>query len=155
MPVAKLLLQSGSAVLLQRSMPAVVLEVELEFFLQAALGVPAWPGMIPQGKALPALVYTLVSAGRERDLDGATGLVLWSVQFDAWAKTRLEAAQLMERLRDALDDYSGPMGAATVVNATLESEMHGLTPPINASDRPAQRKTAEYSIWFREPAPAR
>jgi hypothetical protein len=134
----------------------IVFERELETYLKSALGIPIWADVLPQGitqEKLPGLVYNLISVASEEDLSGPTDICEWLVQFDAYARSRIEAATLAERLRAVLHGYSGPMGAAWVLNAERENGSHGYEALPSGSGQTTKRRSSEYRIWFRESKP--
>lgn len=135
----------------------VIFEVDLETYLAEALGVPIWAGVLPasitQG-GLPALVYNLITSESEVELDGPTDIDCWNVQFDAYGKTRLAAATLVERLRSKILGYSGMMGATEVLNVALDVQSHAFEELPSKSALAIHRRMATYTLWYRNSIPS-
>ena len=78
----------------------------------ALIGARAYPNVIPQDAALPALAYQTISSPRQMLHDGASGIAWPRFQITAQAQTFSEVVDLMNKVRIALDGYTGTMGGA-------------------------------------------
>ena len=70
--------------------------------------------VLPQGPAVPAVVFTEVAGDDDLALDGPTGTSTRRVQVDSWARTRAEATALGLAVKTAL---AGHVGAAAGLEA--------------------------------------
>jgi hypothetical protein len=141
----------GSALFVPGPLPSpslVAFEPELTSWLKASLDQPVYHGRPGQRAKLPALCWTLIWSDLPTILSGTGGLDTWRVQFDAISADPAGAGLLMARLAEALDGYMGPMGSATVRNATLETESSGFERLGKGSDDAVSIRTAEYEITF-------
>ena len=82
--------------------------------ITALVGTRITPNKRDQGDALPAITYSKVSGRKNHALSGSVGECESEMQFDVWSTKELEAEQVVEALRDALDGYHGLMGSTNV-----------------------------------------
>jgi hypothetical protein len=82
--------------------------------LAAHVGSRIYGGKLPDDPTLPAISATFLPPDRLRALDGPTGFTKAHVQLSVWSRSWDEASAIADVLRDLLDDYAGPMGAANV-----------------------------------------
>jgi hypothetical protein len=75
-----------------------------------------YPTHLPQDVTLPAVTYTLISAGRESALSTDTGDVRARVRVTTWSDdpSPLEAMNVMDQVRAALKRFRGTAGTVTV-----------------------------------------
>jgi hypothetical protein len=129
-------------------------EVDLRTYLEGSLGVRAWPGALPAGykqSDLPALVYSLAAHESEPDLDGPGQVQEWSIRFDAYGRSMLDAARLIARLGAGLDGFRGAMGNTVVQQIIRTGGAHNFEELPNGSALPTQRRSAEFWIAFEGP----
>ena len=67
------------------------------------VGSRIYPLFRPQGDPLPALVYQRVSTVPTNSINGFSRLDAVRIQFSCYAKTLIEAKELAEALRAAMD----------------------------------------------------
>jgi hypothetical protein len=86
-----------------------------------SIGTRIYPGRLPQGVTLPALVYQLVpSEGPTYAHEGDLGLDRVRVQFDCWADTYDGAMTLFTELRSAISGFRGIWGDVDVGHCLLD-----------------------------------
>jgi hypothetical protein len=91
--------------------------IEQQIFdtLKGLVSNRAYPLVMPQNPTLPALVYTLVATNAQNTLcNPPASLDQVLVQVDAYATTYLEARQLAEQARSAIEqsDLKGTLQSA-------------------------------------------
>lgn len=71
----------------------------------ALVATRVFPDLMPQETALPALVVTVISDVPESSLDGAQAdsLANARVQVDAYSRTRAQAREVAEAVKNAMD----------------------------------------------------
>jgi len=100
-------------------------EQGLYTFLVAAstsAGERVRPMRLPQGSALPAIVYSEVSPGIEYTQGGESSLREPRYQLDCWGADELTAKTLAAEVMLAISNYNGLMGGETVYAAFIEGK---------------------------------
>ena len=108
-------------------MSASIIEEAIRDILVADSAVKAittrcYPGTIPQAPTYPFALYMKVTGARDHHLRGASGLATPRFQIEAWAETYAAAKALANAIKNALDDYSGTVGAVNVRSILILSE---------------------------------
>lgn len=105
------------------------IESALFAFLAADAGVSGlvasriYPVRIPEGVALPALVYHEVSGPRIHSKDGDMSLAHPRFQFTCWADKYSDAKAVIKAVRSALIGYAGPtLEGVTVPQIVIDNE---------------------------------
>jgi len=115
------------------------LVTELKAFagLTALVGSAIYPQVIPQGAALPAVVYSMIDQARLTKLNGVTdGLADYLVTLDAWATTDKAATDISEQIRQALEAATGFSAVHTSARDDYEPETRRY------------RVSVDFSIWI-------
>ena len=113
-----------------------------------------YPLLAPDTPTYPHIVYTVFGEGHHHDINGAVGLVDLTMQVDIWAKTVASRSSIGEALRNALDGFTGDMGAE---NLNIRSCFLGDR--TNLFDRDSDTSTAfyrtsmDFTIWHVESLP--
>ncbi len=106
------------------------------------------PSVIPQGGALPAIVYNRVSSERTVDLDGPSDFVKVRIRVDCWHNTYAGVKALADAVRAALNGVglASPktLGAEPVQLVYLDSD--GDNDPAPSGDRQDRRVTQDWII---------
>lgn len=134
------------------------LKTVLWAFVTADAGVAAliadrlYPaGEVPASAARPYITYQMIDSPRERHQGGACSLYRPRVQFDIWADSELEAAQIADALEARLEAYTGSMvsGGITVSvrRACMQDENDAWEPPQRAEEKGIFRITQDYVLW--------
>jgi len=114
-----------------------IIEDGLYNYLSNNAGVAAivsnriYPLVMAQKTTLPAITYQTTALRPDRGLDGNSGRMTATIQINAWAETHVEAKNLAEALRAALNDYSGAMGSDTIQRSRVENETDGFDEETN------------------------
>ena len=114
-------------------------EKALKAILDAAGAVTAlvedriYPVERREGSDLPALVYQQISGQPTHDVTGPIGYVPARYQITCWAATYLEACDLAEAVRDAVDGYSGTIAELAIDHVFVLDE--GDMPSLAADNR--------------------
>jgi hypothetical protein len=81
-----------------------------------------YPKRLPQGVALPAVVYLKISAGIDYTQSGESHLRTPRYQFECWGADALTAKNLAEQVIQVCSGYAGLMGDQTVQAGFIEGE---------------------------------
>jgi len=77
----------------------------------AVISSRVYPGIMPHGYTLPAIVYQRISSERPHTLDqGNIGRVFSSFQIDCYAESYSTVRDLADKVRLVLDGFSGSLG---------------------------------------------
>ena len=113
----------------------------------ALVGTRVYPmGHLPQNPTMPALSYSLIGAARVVTTDGADTLFNPSFQVDCWHTSGLGAVQLFDLVRQRLNGFSGDLGGVYAQGIFLVRARD-----LYDNDTGLYRRSADYSIWNREP----
>ena len=99
--------------------------------ITAITGTRIFPQQLPQGAALPAIVYSIITGDPMHDFDGPIGFRRTDVDITCWADIDLEAEQLADAVRLSLDGYSSTWSGNAVesvldnMNDTVDSLTSG------------------------------
>ncbi len=100
-----------------------------------------WPMIVPQGQALPYIVYRRVDSVPINHAHGTTADDFTRIQIDCCASTYDGARALADEVRGD-EDESNPTGLSGWIDGDnrvwhLEIEQDGMEPPWEGTDRPA------------------
>ena len=116
-------------------------------FLQSNLAKPntVSPNKVPQSGEPPFLVYQLVTAQRESTHDGNDQLVWAEYQFDCYAKKKQSAVEVMQELRELIEDYDGYINGVRVQGCFLIDQFDTYE-----ENSKLYREEREYRIQYKE-----
>lgn len=126
------------------------LEASLFGFLTGDAGIAAivddrvYPGTAPQGTATPFIIYNKTSRDRQQLFCGTADLMTTQISIDCYANTYRESVLLANLVTDALQDFSGMMGATDVpkVFLTNEIDLSDIEPGL-------YRQSQTWAFWHR------
>ncbi len=81
-----------------------------------------YPLAIPQGVALPALTYQIISTTRDQTHSGASGLVTSRVQIDVFANTYADVEAIGDLVAAWLKNGRPTIGPVSVQHSRLSNE---------------------------------
>lgn len=143
--------------LLARSVPVVSLVGYQDPETKAPrLGV--YPRKAAQGKPFPRVTYLLISTQRLRTLGkGRSGLVGARVQMECWDSSDQKAADLAQRVLDALDPHEadgggfrGRVDAYFVQAIEVEDEDAAWEVPAHGDEQGVAREGLEVVVWYED-----
>lgn len=104
--------------------------------VSAVVADRVWLGTRPQGERRPGVVLNRSSGGDQHCLDGAAGYATGTVQADVLAPTYREAKELAQKVRDALDTYSGTVAGVLIDWLMIEDESDIPAAPLEGKAAP-------------------
>lgn len=113
--------------------------------LTALVSTRIFPQVMPEGTALPALVYARVSGVRVQNLANSSGVAHPRMQIDVIASSYSSAKAVAEQVRLALQDNSGTWGSTVVQHAIFL----GDTDFFDDADG-VHRVSLDFEIWHDE-----
>jgi len=128
----------------------------LETILEEDSGVSAivssrvYPLLRSTGSALPAITYQKIDGPRLQSHDGPSGTAHPRFQVNIWAKKYTEVVTLAERVRIALDGYSGTVGTVVIQAITLEDEADAMEAE-DVEEMKMYGIRQDYFVWHEEP----
>lgn len=131
-----------------------VIEEALQYHLvndsdvTALIGSRAYPNVIPQDADLPALAYQTISRPGGMAHDGPTGIAWPRFQITGQADTYSEVVDLINKVRIALDGFTGLMGGAggvTIEGSFVKNVFDGYE---FATERETRR--LDVVLWHQE-----
>lgn len=84
--------------------------------ITASIGSRLYPGWIPENAPMPSVAYLEVSGVRHHDIDVAYP----RYQFSCFSTRYLEAKEVADEIRNALQRYKGDMGNTRVIQGVHE-----------------------------------
>lgn len=109
-----------------------------------------YPTWLPKGAARPNVVYHEIDGVSEEHLKGAGGVRHTRLQYDVLADTAIEANQVREQLRLALQGYRGAAGDEDVLGVSVADLRSSFEPPIDGSDRGRYVRSIDFLISHTE-----
>jgi len=94
--------------------------------LTALVAKRIYPDDVPEGDALPAVTYMLISPSVMHTLNGKITLEQPIYQYTAYATTKIAARNVAAQLELALSDYHGAMSGIAVQKIELQGYNSGL-----------------------------
>jgi Protein of unknown function (DUF3168) len=112
----------------------------------SAITTRVHPGSVPQGAALPAIVFNLIDGAPTYTDDGETGLASSRVQIDCWAASYPQAKRLARAVKASLSAFVGTSGGIAFQYILLDTERDLREAGINADDYPF-RTSLDFIVW--------
>lgn len=103
---------------------------------------------------LPAITFQIIDTDGVDANDGHSGLSFARVQVDCWATSYGGAASLGEKVRLALENYSGTAGGVAVSRITHIDTRDDYSPPIDGSDVGTYRQSVDVRVGYASAKPA-
>lgn len=107
-----------------------------------------FPGMVPQGEVMPAVVVNVISGARQYADDGEVGLADVRIQIDAWALTFTDAKRLGRAVTAALSGFDGQVNDVEFQSVTQEDERDLQEGGSNAAEY-RFRNSRDFIVWHR------
>ncbi|WP_282091340.1 tail completion protein gp17 [Epibacterium ulvae] len=117
------------------------MEEYLYSLLSDVLPCPVSLGYFSDGMRPPLVTVLRVSGRREHTLT-SLGLMRGSVQVDCWAETYIEALNISNLVRSALEQHSG----GPVVLSRLTSERSGVSGDVSV----VQRHSLTFALTYQD-----
>ena len=133
-------------------------EVDLQSWIVAQLGAPAYPVHIPEqtdfaNEVLPCYTYEMISATHRNVLSGPTGDVTGIFHLKAHSFSATEVYVMKETLRKKLQNFKGYMGSTKVKACNLHNESTRNVEPLSENDRWKFERLLEFKIFYVESLP--
>ena len=108
-----------------------------------------YPMRLPENATLPGVVYYRMSAGRENDFSGATGLARPTFRVQVWADDYKESHTVATQVRKALDGNTSQWGGGSGVWASgrLTNDVDLMDPDL---ETPAYGVAMDFEVWHQE-----
>ncbi len=121
-------------------------------------GSRVFPDIAPENPRKPYVVVTQISAPRPHHMGGASGIVFNRLQVDGFAKSRLQAKDLKDRIRLATDGYTGTVSVAaqtfTFRRCDMVSDNDAYVQPVPGEDTGGVRQISlDYETTNAETVP--
>lgn len=114
------------------------------------VGTRVYIGKRPQNEStLPAVLLSKVSAPRDYDFDGATGLIESRFQCDCYGNSYGSAKLAARALMVVVNGYSGTQSGVIIQKISIDSERDSNETESNA-DRHLFRTSIDLLIWHDE-----
>jgi hypothetical protein len=139
---------AGSAIL-----PPSYFEKDLVAYLNT-LGLPVYPGRIPQRKNVPAITFFLVYGDHGTQLSGASGIATGHYQIGVSSTRYDDVGQISEQLRLALFKIRYFLGQTYVFSGVLGNQISRYDPPPTDNDKGIHTKINEFTFQYQESIPS-
>lgn len=119
--------------------------------ITAIVGTKIYPNRIPQGTALPCLMYSRTNTDHETQLAGAAGIATATMQIDCFATGAggyMTVKNLANAVRVKLHGYRGYMGTEAVNDCSLQNEIDIYDEPAHAEDHGTHRVSMDFQIVY-------
>ena len=117
--------------------------------LAALVSTRIYPMRLPEDATLPGVIYYRMSAGRESDCSGATGLARPTFRVQVWADDYKEAHTVATQVRKALDGNTSQWGGESGAWASgrLVNDVDLMDPDL---ETPAYGVAMDFEVWHWE-----
>jgi hypothetical protein len=122
-----------------------------------SVGVHVYRGLAPPNAPLPRIVLLALGGDPARHMTAVSGLVQMDFQIQCWADNEVDADNLADAVRLALDHFRGTLGLAP---HTVDARAVFLGRPIDnviaATDGSGRGRFAAFipaTIWYKETIP--
>ena len=113
------------------------------------VGTRIYPNLLPQSPTYPALTYQQVSGPRIESLQGHSGLAHPRFEFNAFAETYIEARDIIEQVRLALEGFSGTVDSVDIDGINLLDSRDFFEDSLGV-----HRRDMDFEVWHHEAVPA-
>ncbi len=123
--------------------------------ITALVSTRIYASVAPSSVTYPFITFKVVSDVPEHDMGGAVGLTHVLLQVDAWALLVSERQSISEAVRNALDGFTGDLGAENlkIRNCFLDNRNSFEEPDKHGKNLPVHRASLDFSIWHVESVP--
>jgi len=91
--------------------------------LAALVSLRIYPNIMPQNTTMPACVYNVVSAQREKAMTPVTVMTTKRIQVNSYGTTYASAKAVSEQVRAALQWWHGTVSGVVVHYSELQNDM--------------------------------
>ncbi len=109
-----------------------------------------YPIVLPQGKPLPAIVYSPVIASYDSALQGDTGFVKQTIQFVCHDTTYKKTRELSRMLKKAFQDFHGDMCGLEIQAVFIKSDYEYNANTALKFDMEEYMSSLEFEFFFNE-----
>jgi len=123
--------------------------------ITALVGTRIYASAPPSSPTYPYVTFKKISDQPNHYMAGAVGLATVLLQVDVWAFLVQERQDISEAFRNALDGYTGVMGAENldIRNCFLDNRSSFEEPDKQGKNLPVHRASLDFSIWHVESLP--
>lgn len=118
--------------------------------LSDLVGARIYPQVAPASAASPYIVFQRISTPREHSSRGPAGLVRPRVQVDCYGATQVDADNVSDAVRHALDGFAGTVGGVRILHSTLVDEADEIAASIAGSEAHVYRRRMDFLVWHAE-----
>jgi hypothetical protein len=125
--------------------------------ISSVVSTRVYPLKRPQGTALPAITYKVISKIFSHRLSGSDGTARARVQISCFSRNYLQALEMAEALRLCLDGYStkiGDFGDLHLYSALQDQDNGTYTLPVASTDSGVYEVACDYFFHYRVSIPA-
>jgi hypothetical protein len=92
------------------------------------------PDALIQNETFPALVIEEFSSDHSHTISASSGIVTSDINISCYSESRLEAENVAEKVRAALQGYTGSAGSETIQSSILRNRASAYMVPADGSD---------------------
>ncbi len=118
--------------------------------IEAATGVKAWPADVPEGNLPPFVVFSRASTERESDLEMPGGSPLATFDITVFSPTYLGGKELADKIRRAVDKFTGTAAGVDIQSAALIDERDGEVIEFGGEGKPVYSVEMTLLVRFTE-----
>lgn len=121
--------------------------------LSSVVNTRVYPGRAPQSAPFPFVTYTRLGSDHMQVLSGSAGFDRALFQIDTWSTSYLIARDLAEKVRRALQGYSGTISATVIDSITIQEDRDRYIAPSKADELGIHSASMDFYIWHEEVVP--
>lgn len=109
-----------------------------------------FPQVASAKASFPYITFSRVTGTHYRHSSAITGLAMAVIQIDVWSDRYWAVKTIAEKIRLALDNFSGSVGSYTITGIFLESDQDLHTAPYGGDARGVHQESMDFNVWFTE-----
>ncbi len=107
-----------------------------------------FPIYVPKGQSLPAIVYELISTDPVESNDGHSALTYARFTVECLSKSYSEVKDLAEKVRLAVDGYSGTEASVAISSTRHMGSSDDWTTPADAGEKGTHHVVLDFRLGY-------
>ena len=125
-------------------------EIWLKSAIEEATDLLAYPLVVPEGAALPWIVYGRNATQRDLVLGGVSNVPMGTFDVAVYADSYADAKGYADEIRAAVNNFNGTVGDLTIEAVMLTDERDGDPVFFDGRDVPTYAVQQTYTIRWQE-----
>lgn len=134
---------------------ALVVWLDRDPDVSAAVGSRVYPDSLPQGASFPAVTYAKLALKSVRSFGGLTGVSMAHLSVSCWGLTKADAKKLATNIRGTkttpkLDCFQGTVGGVKIQACFCTNEIDLVSPPVHGEGTPVYHTALDFDVTYED-----